>query len=124
MGISSDQSISAYRERADIVCGFESDDWGDVAKCFRGGGFCGASAERGIGGMDCGEEKCFKHDVLAADNCKLLEIYEREECGMVFINAVFMCDGIDEQADGGDIAVYIITAGLLAAGEVEEFEGL
>jgi len=78
------------------------------------GAVCPASAACGIGSLDSGAERCFKRILLDADIVFLCLLHRAARFPKICAGSFFIHHGLNEQADGGNVAGGDDFAGLLA----------
>src|SRR5665213_1682196 len=119
MGASLDKYSVARGERGVSVSCMATDDRSGMEKRVRGGIIRFASHPGGIRGVGGGAKGCFERVVFYAGDLgvcpgetlhsSLLTLHSK------LVGSGFLCAGIDVKADGGDFAVCVVIAGLLAA---------
>ena len=78
------------------------------------GAVCPSSVACGIGSLDSGAERCFKRIFLDADVVFLCLLHREARFPKICPGIFFIRHGLNEQADGGDVAGGDDVAGLLA----------
>src|SRR5437879_3753772 len=125
LGPSFDQRAVPCRQYSSGFSGAPGADRRVVAELHSRSALWPASAARGIGGVGGRAQGRFERVLLAVDYVGVRKIRRRVRCsafdvgcwmfGLLRAGAVVFCVGIDEQADGGDLAMCVAAAGLLAA---------
>ena len=85
-----------------------------MAKWFRGGAFCTSPFACRIGSMDCPAKRRIEHVFLDADDGNLFLLRPTASIDEVSSGSVIFLYGINGQAHVNNIAICIITDGLLA----------